>query len=79
MNVKFFGPLRDAVKQDELTLDLPDVSTGEEAFGRLVALSPDLKKWRPSVRLAVNLEYVQFSHSLKSGDELSFIPPVSGG
>lgn len=79
VNVKFFGPLRDLVKQDELTLELPDVATGEEAFERLVALSPDLKKWRQSVRLAVNLEYVQFSHSLRSNDELSFIPPVSGG
>lgn len=79
VNVRIFGPLRDLVKQDELTLDLPDVCTGEEAFERLVALSPDLKKWRESVRLAVNLEYVQFTHFLKAGDELSFVPPVSGG
>jgi molybdopterin converting factor subunit 1 len=79
VNVKFFGPLRDVVKRDELTLDLSDMSTGEEAFGRLVALSPDLKKWRQSVRLAINLEYVQFTDGLKAGDEVSFIPPVSGG
>ncbi|MEK9137039.1 MAG: MoaD/ThiS family protein [Bacteroidota bacterium] len=31
------------------------------------------------MRLAVNLQYVQFAHELRPGDEVSFIPPVSGG
>lgn len=79
VNVKFFGPLRDVVMQDELKLDLPDPSTGDEAFERLVGLFPTLKQWKQSTRLAVNLEYVQLAHSLRAGDELCFIPPVSGG
>ncbi len=79
VTVKFFGPLRDIVQRDELALDLSGVCTGEEAFERLAEDFPGLLKWKASVRLALNLEYVQFSHDLKSGDEVSFIPPVSGG
>ena len=79
LNVKFFGPLRDVVKQDELTLELPDTSTGEAAFEQLASVYPELRAWRNSVRLAVNLEYTQFARALCSGDEVSFVPPVSGG
>lgn len=79
VTVKFFGPLRDIVQRDDLTLDLSDSCTGEDAFEKLAEDFPDLLKWKQSVRLALNLEYVRFSHGLKPGDEVSFIPPVSGG
>ena len=79
VNVKFFGPLRDITQQDQLTIGIPESATGEELFERLASQYPDLRKWKESVRLAVNLEYVKFSSELKSGDEISFIPPVSGG
>jgi molybdopterin converting factor subunit 1 len=79
VNVKFFGPLRDIVQHDEMTVELPSISTGESAFDSLSESYPELRKWKQSVRLAVNLEYVQFTHGLEAGDEVSFIPPVSGG
>lgn len=31
------------------------------------------------VRVAVNQEYVQLDHPVKSGDEIAFFPPVTGG
>lgn len=31
------------------------------------------------VRVAVNQEYVQLDHPVKSGDEVAFFPPVTGG
>jgi molybdopterin converting factor subunit 1 len=79
VTVRFFGPLRDIIHHDELAVELPDACKGEAAFEKLAGVYPDLRKWRQSVRLAVNLEYTQFSHELKTGDEVSFIPPVSGG
>ena len=79
VSVKFFGPLRDLVKDDELMLELPDACTGDAAFEKLVVIYPGLRQWKQSVRLAVNLEYTQFSHELRTGDDMSFIPPVSGG
>ena len=29
--------------------------------------------------MAVNMEYVDASHAVKSGDEVAFFPPVTGG
>lgn len=79
VTAKFFGPLRDIVQQPELPLDLPVGHTGDDAFTALAAQFPQLQEWRSSVRLAVNLEYTHFDRPLKQGDEISFIPPVSGG
>lgn len=79
VHVKFFGPLRDIVQHEELTVELPSASTGEAAFEKLSEAYPELRRWKQSVRLAVNLEYVRFAHGLETGDEVSFIPPVSGG
>ncbi len=31
------------------------------------------------VRVAVNQEYVQLDYPVKSGDEVAFFPPVTGG
>lgn len=79
VTAKIFGPLRDIVQQPEIQIDLPGSHTGEDAFAELAARFPQLHEWRNSVRLAVNLEYTHFNHPLKQGDEISFIPPVSGG
>lgn len=79
VDVKVFGPLREVVRNDSLQIDLPPSATGEEAFEVLASRFPDLRRWRESLRLAVNLEYVPFSTVLKSNDEISLIPPVSGG
>ncbi|HXG37433.1 MAG TPA: MoaD/ThiS family protein, partial [Bacteroidota bacterium] len=45
----------------------------------LVDLNPKFEQWKSSLRLAVNLEYVNSDHPLQDGDEVAVIPPVSGG
>lgn len=77
--VRFFGPLKDVVGKDELVVDLQSACTGEVAFSELARAHPRLAEWRASVRIAINLEYAAFTDALKDGDEISFIPPVSGG
>lgn len=79
VTVKIFGPLKDILHKDELPLEVPPPYNGEAAFAALAVNAPKLQEWKASVRLAVNLEYASFDHVLKSGDEISFIPPVSGG
>ena len=52
-------------------------------MGELVAVVtgqyPNLSPNPPSMVVAVNRVYVNHSHPLKDGDEVAFIPPVSGG
>jgi molybdopterin converting factor small subunit len=75
----FFGPLRDIVGSDELILDSGEAVTGQTAFESLAKRFPALRPWRQSLRLAINRQYAPFEQNLDPGDEICFIPPVSGG
>jgi len=75
----FFGPVRELVGAGSMTLAVDPPFTGDAAFEALAARFPALRPWRGSLRLAVNREYVPFERVLDAGDEISFLPPVSGG
>jgi molybdopterin synthase catalytic subunit/molybdopterin converting factor small subunit len=63
----------------ELDLELAAGATAADAAERVVADHPSLVWLRRIARPAVNLEYVHWEHPLADGDEVAFIPPVSGG
>jgi len=75
----FFSVLRDAVGASEQSVTLPDGATGYDLFDALVVEHVGLGRYRSVVRLAVNRRYVSFETELADGDEVVFIPPVSGG
>lgn len=75
----FFSVLRDAVGEAERSVALPDGATGVDLFDVLAAAHPGFRPYRSVVRLAVNRRYVPFETELADGDEVVFIPPVSGG
>ncbi|MBM3264767.1 MAG: molybdopterin converting factor subunit 1 [candidate division Zixibacteria bacterium] len=79
IHVRFFAGCKDAVGRTTLALDVTDGTTAAGAFDRLTGLYPALDRYRSSLRLAVNAEYVAASAVLRDGDELACIPPVSGG
>ena len=79
VTLKVFGPLRDILCQNDLEIEIPPPYTGESAFQALASRHPQLEPWKPSLRFAVNLTYVNLDHPLRDGDEICFIPPVSGG
>ena len=75
----FFAQLRDWVGADELTVTLPQGSTGRDLIRRLIQRHPKAEGLLEVSRLAVNREYVSTDASLRDGDEVAVIPPVSGG
>jgi sulfur-carrier protein len=79
VRVRFFAALREAVGREDLDLDLPEGSTPEDVWTRLVAGHPALGPYRKSLAAAVNRRYAAFGASLSPDDEIVFIPPVSGG
>jgi molybdopterin synthase sulfur carrier subunit len=79
LRVRLFASLREAAGVAEVLLDLPAGSTAEQAWGRLVADFPALAPRRASLAVSVNRRYARFDTVLQEGDELVFIPPVSGG
>jgi molybdopterin converting factor subunit 1 len=74
-----FASLRETVGRAEVSLDLPDGATPDDAWHRLCETHPVLHPRRRSLAAAVNRRYVPFDATLEDGDELVFIPPVAGG
>jgi molybdopterin synthase sulfur carrier subunit len=79
VRVRLFASLREAAGRDHLDLDLPEGATAEDAWSRLVAECPAIAPRRRSLSAAVNRRYLSFDSPLAAGDEVVFIPPVSGG
>ena len=79
VKVCLFARAREAYGHAETTLGLPDQATPAECFEILVGHSPALARLRPSLLVAVNEEYAEWDGALSEGDEVAFIPPVSGG
>jgi molybdopterin converting factor subunit 1 len=79
VRVRLFAVLRDAAGLSEAELRLAPGATAEDAWRRLAADHPALASKRASLAAAVNRRYAPFDTPLADGDELVFIPPVSGG
>ena len=79
IRVRLFAVQRELAGTRELPLALPEGATIEDAWQALVERYPVLAPGRASVRFARNGAYAEPVETLADGDELAFIPPVSGG
>jgi len=79
VKVLFFGRLKDVVGQAEQTLDLNEASTIEQLFALYSERIPELAKYRSSVVASRNQGFAAWDTLLRTGDEVAFLPPVSGG
>jgi molybdopterin converting factor subunit 1 len=79
VRVRLFASLREAAGRSEAALELAPGATAEAAWGALAAGSPALLPSRRSLAVSVNRRYTSFETVLQDGDEVVFIPPVSGG
>ena len=79
VRVRLFAIQRELAGAREVPIDLPAGATVEDAWAAVVARHPVLAPGRPSVRFARNGDYADPADPLADGDEVAFIPPVSGG
>ncbi len=79
VSVRLFAMLREDVGTERVALDLPAAASAEDAWRDLVARHPRLAPRRASLTVAVNRRYAGWKDALADGDEIAFIPPVSGG
>ena len=79
IRVRLFASVKDIVGRREVELDLPEGTTASELLHRFAVDHPRLQALLPSLLLAINREYVEATRVLRDGDEVAFIPPVSGG
>ena len=79
VRVLFFGRLKDIVGKSEDDAELSDGARVEDLFARYGRNFPELGQFRSSVVASVNQEFAEWRATLASGDEVAFLPPVSGG
>ena len=79
VKVLFFGMLRDVVGRSTDELDLPEGATLGGVFDRYASDFPRLQEYAGSIVLARNQEFSARTDVVASGDEIAFMPPVSGG
>ena len=78
VTVRLFAMLRE-VAVDRATLELPAGSSLADAWSSLAGLHPGLAPHRPYVMPARNGASAPWETPLADGDEVAFLPPVSGG
>lgn len=75
----FFASYRDLAGADELELEVVPGSSVRELVALLRARGGSWSRLPEEPVVAVNMEYASLSTPLGEGDEVAFIPPVSGG
>lgn len=79
VNVKLFARLRELVGTGDLVLEVVDGATVADVWTALVAAHPAAEAYARSMSSAVNLDYARMTTRVAEGDEVAFLPPVSGG
>jgi MoaE-MoaD fusion protein len=79
VRVLFFGRLKDIVGKSVEDAELSEGARVEDLFARYGRSFPELAQFRASVVASVNQEFAEWRAPLSSGDEVAFLPPVSGG
>jgi MoaE-MoaD fusion protein len=79
VRVLFFGQLKDIVGRAEDAAELGEGARVEDLYARYGQRFPELARFRSSVVASVNQAFADWRSPLAAGDEVAFLPPVSGG
>jgi molybdopterin synthase catalytic subunit len=77
VTLRCFAAVREALGTDSLAVEVPTGTTLEGLRQKLAAEHPGLS--RVPVAFAQNRDYARGDSVLRDGDEVAFIPPISGG
>lgn len=79
VTVRLFARLRELVGTDEIQRPVPEPATVADVWHALAAEWPALAPYAASLSCAVNTQYARMTTPVSDGDEIAFLPPVSGG
>jgi molybdopterin converting factor subunit 1 len=79
VRLRFFASLRERLRTSEREIEVARGVTVRQIWDDLCAEHPGLERLGSSVSFAVNREYADGDTAVGEGDEVAFIPPVSGG
>jgi molybdopterin converting factor subunit 1 len=79
IKVLFFGALKDIVGRAEESISVEEGSNIGHLYSRYAQQYPKLSQHSGSLLFSRNREFVRQEEHLHEGDEVAFLPPVSGG
>jgi molybdopterin synthase catalytic subunit len=79
IKVLFFGVTKDLTGLQEEQAEFPEGLSLDSLWGRYAARFPRLDDLSSVLLMAVNQEIANRTRILQDGDEVAFLPPVSGG
>ena len=79
VTVLLFAAAREAAGRRRLEVPYREGLTAAGVWESLVSANPALAPLAASISVAVNHRFVPKDTALTAGDELAFLPPVSGG
>jgi molybdopterin synthase catalytic subunit len=79
VKVLFFGVLKDISGVSEQELDVAEGSRIESVFEHYAERRPKLRELSASIVAARNHRFAARDEAVETGDEIAFLPPVSGG
>lgn len=79
VRVLFFGQLKDVTGEAQAALEVPEGTSVEQVFEQYADRFPRLRDLAPNIAMALNHEFASPGAVVSNGDEIAFLPPVSGG
>jgi len=79
VRVQLFARLRELAGRDEWIGDVPTGASVRDVWRALAAAHPDVEGLASTVSAAVNADFASMRTIVHDGDEIAFLPPVSGG
>jgi molybdopterin converting factor subunit 1 len=79
VTVRLFARLRDLVGSGEFVREVPAGATVATVWHTIVEAHPAVAAYAASMSCAVNADYARLTSPVADGDEVAFLPPVSGG
>jgi molybdopterin converting factor subunit 1 len=79
VTVRLFARLREIAGSAEMAREVASGATIGGVWRQLADEFPALEPYERSISSAVNADYARMDTELHDGDEVAFLPPVSGG
>ena len=79
VRIQFYSQLRDLAGAEEIMVDLCDGATVAALLEKVYQRAPALRARDSSILVGAGVEFVGRDYKIRSGDEISIMPPVQGG
>jgi molybdopterin converting factor subunit 1 len=79
VTVRLFAQLRDAAGLGTWEAEMPAGAIVGDVWRQATTRHPAIAPFERAISCAVNATFARMTHPVADGDEVAFLPPVSGG